>query len=76
MLKMETKEKVTTVRKDGKIKFIGTYREALEYVFYQRFIALVGGKNTTSKVKSLYPVLSLKPPLKKKVVYILDEEAV
>lgn len=75
MLKMETKNKVTTVSEGGEIKFIGTLKEALDYVFYKRFFALVRGEDITSHSRT---VDSLMPPLRKRTVniLILDEEAV
>lgn len=77
MFKLETKNGVATVRtKDGEEKFKGTLAEAWQYLFYQRFFAVVRGENVSSRLEKRCPVDSLIPPLKTKTIkiLILEEE--
>ena len=76
MLKMETKNGVTTVKEKGKVKFVGTVREAWQYASYRRFIALVRGVRISYRVDKHNYIRSLVPPMKKIVVYTMDKEAV
>ena len=50
-------------------------REALEYIFYQRFIALVQGKPIGVHNDTLYPVYSLLPNTVEKTVKFYDLDA-
>lgn len=56
----------------GRQMLYRTMREALEYIFYQRFIALVKGEKIGCHNDTLYPVDSLLPPVVKKVDYFYD----
>ena len=76
MLKMHTKDKVTVVTEMGVVKFVGTLREAWQYISYRRFICLVRGMRISTKVDKHNFVRSLVPPMKKIVVYTMEEEAV
>ena len=76
MLKMQTKKGVTVVTEMGVVKFVGTLREAWLYVSYRQFICLVHGMRISTKVDKHNFVRSLVPPMKKIVVYTMDEEAV
>lgn len=76
MLKMQTQGNITKVTERGVIKFVGTLREAWQYVSYRRFICLVHGMRISTKVDKHNFVRSLVPPMKKIVVYTMEEEAV
>lgn len=52
-----------------------TMREALEYIFYQIFIALAQGKPIGYHNDTLYPVYSLLPPTVEKTVKFYDLDA-
>lgn len=77
MLKMITKAGKTTIIEDGK-EMVFTLGEAWHYVGYRIFVALVQGKKISTHRDGLYPVRSLLPPTKRKVVkyYVLEEDAV
>ena len=76
MYQIKTVKGVTTIYEGESVKFMGTYSEALRHMFYLRFIALVDNKPTDTRITTLYPVRSLMPPLKAKIikVYMLEEE--
>ena len=76
MLKIETKKGITTVRQGESVKFVGTLTEAITYVFYKRFVALVCGEEVITRLNTIYPVRSLLPPIGEKTVkvYILEGE--
>lgn len=78
MLKMETKDGVTVVREEGEVKFSGTYADALRYVFYKRFIALVNGEPIYTRTDKRYPVDSLIPTIgrTKKTVFMVEGEVI
>lgn len=78
MLKVRSKDGVTVVTENGETKLIGTLTDAVQYVAHELFIAQVSGKYTPTRLVTQYPVKSLLPPTKTKVVkvYILNEEAV
>ena len=46
--------------------------DAIEYIFYQRFIALVAGRPIGYHNDTLYPVHSLLPPVVEKTVKFFD----
>lgn len=76
MLKMQTQGNITKVTERGVIKFVGNLTEAWQYVAYRRFIALVQGARISYKVDKHNYIRSLVPPLKKVVVYTIEQEAV
>lgn len=49
-----------------------TLRDVWQYIFYQKFIAMVKGEDVTYHNDTLYPVNSLQPPIVKKVAYFYD----
>ena len=77
-LKMKTVNGKTVITRKGIKMSFDTLHEALEYVFYQRFIALVKDEPIGCANVTRYPVLSLLPPTKRKVVkvFVLESEEV
>ena len=72
MLKFRKEKRKFIVEIDGREMAFNTLHDALEYVFYQRFIALVSGKDIATHIYTLYPVRSLQPPVRTKVVHFYD----
>lgn len=75
MTKMKfRKEKNGTliVSTNGEQKVCSSLSEVWQYIFYQKFIAIVKGEDVTSHNDTLYPVNSLLPPVVEKVAKFYD----
>lgn len=57
---------------DGKELIFPTLHDALEYIFYRRFMALVAGERIGCHVPTLNPVYSLLPPVVTRVAKFFD----
>jgi hypothetical protein len=57
---------------DGKELIFPTLHDALEYIFYRRFMALVAGERIGCHVPTLNPVYSLLPPVVEKMAKFYD----
>jgi hypothetical protein len=75
MLKLKVIKGQVIVSYNGRQMLYRTIREALEYIFYQRFIALVQGQKIGYHNDTLYPVYSLLPPTIEKAVKFYDLDA-
>lgn len=75
MLKLKVIKGQVIVSYNGRQMLYRTMREALEYIFYQRFIALVQGQKIGYPNDTLYPVYSLLPPTIEKTVKFYDLDA-
>lgn len=71
-LKMRKQNGVFIVTYDGREIIFPKLHDALEYIFYRRFMALVMGENIYSHNDTLYPVNSLLPPVVEKVAKFYD----
>lgn len=72
MLKFKT-EKGKHIINYGEKEFIfPTLHDALEYIFYQRIIAIVTDRSIGVHNDTLYPVYSLTPPVVERVVRFYD----
>ena len=72
MLKFRKEKGKFIVKCEGREMIFYALHDALEYVFYQRFIALVSGKSIGCRNNTLYPVHSLRPPVVSKTTYFYD----
>ena len=72
MLKFKTKNNMFIITVDGKEFIFPTLHDALEYVFYRRFMALVAGEQISNHNDTLYPVNSLTPPVVTRVAKFYD----
>ena len=72
MLKFRIVKGQYIIKYEEKEFIFPTLHDALEYVFYQRFIALVSGKKIGYHNDTLYPVHSLLPPVVEKVAKFYD----
>lgn len=72
MLKFRKEKGMFIITYNEKEFFFPTLHDALEYIFYQRFIALVNGKSVCTRNKTLHPVNSLLPPVVEKVAKFFD----
>lgn len=71
-LKMRKQNGVFIVAYDGKEILFPTLHDALEYIYYRRFMALVAGEPIGYHNDTLYPVDSLLPPVVEKVAKFYD----
>ena len=62
MLKFKTKNNMFIITVDEKDFIFPTLHDALEYIFYRKFMAQVAGKPIGSHNRTLFPVYSLLPP--------------
>lgn len=67
MLKFKTKNNMFIITVDGKEFIFPTLHDALEYIFYRKFMAQVAGKPIGSHNRTLFPVYSLLPPTETRV---------
>lgn len=75
-MKLKTEKGDVVIIQNGKEINFANISEAMAHVFYQKFLTLVKGKPIGVPMNDgRYPVRSLIPPLKKKVIYILDNDA-
>lgn len=72
MLKFRKKNGIFIVKYDGREMIFSTLHDALEYIFYRRFMALVSDKIIGCHNDTLYPVYSLLPPVIEKVAKFYD----
>lgn len=72
MLKFRKEKGMFIVKYDGREMIFSTLHDALEYIFYRRFMALVNGKPIGYHNDTLYPVNSLLPPVVEKVAKFFD----
>ena len=71
-LKMRKEKGMFIITSEGRDIILPTLHDALEYVFYRRFMALVSGEPIGCKNDTLYPVNSLLPPVVEKVAKFYD----
>ena len=71
-LKFSTKNGQHILEYNGNKYIFATLHDALEYIFYHRFMALVQGKPIGCHNDTLYPVNSLLPPVVEKVAKFYD----
>ena len=71
-LKFRTKNGQHILEYNGKEYIFTKLHDALEYIFYQKFIAQVAGKPIGVGNDTLYPVYSLRPPVASKTTYFYD----
>lgn len=71
-LKFKKYKGMLIVEYDGREMIFPTLHDALEYIFYRRFMALVKGKPIGYHYDTLYPVDSLLPPVVEKVAKFYD----
>ena len=71
-LKFRKEKGMFIVNYDDREMIFPTLHDALEYIFYRRFMALVAGKPSGVHNDTLYPVNSLTPPVVKKMAYFYD----
>lgn len=72
MLKFRKEKRMFIVEYEGREMIFSTLHDALEYIFYRRFMALVSGKSIGCHNDTLYPVNSLLPPVVEKVAKFYD----
>lgn len=70
--KMRKQNGVFIVTYDDREIIFPTLHDALEYIFYCKFMAEVAGENIYSHNDTLYPVNSLLPPVVEKVAKFYD----
>jgi hypothetical protein len=67
MLKFRSKNNMFIITVDGKDFIFPTLHDALEYIFYRKFMAQVAGNPIGSHNRTLFPVYSLLPPTEVRV---------
>ena len=72
MLKFRKEKDMYIITYNGREILFQALHDAIEYIFYQRFIALVSGKDIATHIYTLYPVRSLLPPTATKTVKFFD----
>ena len=72
MLKFRKEKGMFIITCDERELIFTTLHDALEYIFYRRFMALVAGKPIGYHNDTLYPVNSLLPPVVEKVAKFYD----
>lgn len=71
-LKFRKEKGMLIVEYDGREMIFPTLHDALEYIFYRRFMALVADESIGYHNDTLYPVDSLLPPVVEKVAKFYD----
>lgn len=71
-LKMRKQHAAYIVTYEGREIIFAKMRDALEYVFYRKFMAEVSGEYIGYYNNTLYPVNSLLPPVVEKVAKFYD----
>lgn len=71
-LKFRKEKGMFIITYDEKEFIFPTLHDALEYIFYHRFMALVSGKKIGYHNNTLYPVNSLLPPVVEKTAKFFD----
>ena len=74
-LKFKSKNGYHIITCKGRDHIFTSLHDALEYIFYQKFIALVDGRPLGVHNDTLYPVNSLLPPVVEKVAKFYDSGA-
>jgi hypothetical protein len=72
MLKFRRTKGMYIITYDGKEYIFSTLHDALEYIFYRKFMAQVSGEYIGYYNNTLYPVNSLLPPVVEKVAKFFD----
>lgn len=72
MLKFRIEKGQYIINYDDKEFIFPTLHDALEYIFYHRFMALVSGKKIGYHNDTLYPVNSLTPPTVVRIAKFFD----
>lgn len=72
MLKFRKEKGMHIVEFDKREMIFPTLHDALEYIFYRKFMAQVAGKPIGHHNDTLYPVHSLLPPVVTKTVKFFD----
>lgn len=72
MLKFRKEKGKFIVKYDGKEMIFPKMHDALEYIFYRKFMAQVAGEYIGYYNDTLYPVNSLLPPVVEKVAKFFD----
>ena len=72
MLKFRKEKDMYIITYNGREIFFQAMHDALEYIFYQKFFAGLEGKKIGYRNDTLYPVKSLLPPVRSKVVHFYD----
>ena len=72
MLKFRKEKGMFIVKYDGREIIFPTMHDALEYIFYRKFMAFVAGEPIGYRNDTLYPVNSLLPPVVEKVAKFFD----
>lgn len=67
MLKFRIVKGQYIIKCDDKEFIFPTLHDALEYIFYRKFMAKVDGEDISSHNRTLFPVYSLLPPVVEKV---------
>ena len=71
-IKFITKNGMHAVIYKGREHIFRKLHDALQYIFYLKFIALVAGQPVGAHNDTLYPVRSLTPPVVAKTTYFYD----
>ena len=72
MLKFRKENDMYIITYNGREIFFQAMHDALEYIFYQKFFAVLEGKKISYRNDTLYPVKSLLPPTVSKTVKFFD----
>lgn len=71
-LKLRSVRGTIIVEYDGREMIFPTMHDALEYIYYRRFMALVQDRPIGYHYHTIYPVDSLLPPVVEKVAKFYD----
>lgn len=71
-LKFKKDDGMFIITVDGKEFIFPTLHDALEYIFYRKFMAQVSGQPIGSHNRTLFPVYSLLPPTVVRVAKFFD----
>lgn len=71
-LKFKKEKRSFIISFDGKELIFPTLHDALEYIFYRKFMAQVAGQPIGSHNRTLFPVYSLLPPTVVRVAKFFD----
>lgn len=72
MLKFRKEKDMYIITYNGREILFQALHDAIEYIFYQKFFALMDGKMIGYHNDTLYPVHSLLPPIVVKTVKFFD----
>lgn len=71
-IKFMSKNGMFIINYKGREHIFRKLHDALQYIFYLKFIALVAGQPVGVHNDTLYPVYSLRPPVVSKTTYFYD----